>query len=504
MSARDAVTALRRFGLGARPGEVARIAGDPRGFLLQGLTDAGRVRIDDPTLEPSHVVFAAAMEAQRQQRLAQASAKDTGAAMKDSPGDGSAMPPAPPAGVPASPPDMQSGPAAPPGNLPPGLPKAGQIRRDAFIDEAVARFRQASTTDAAFLERLVMFWSNHFCVSANKGPVRGIAGAYEREAIRPFVLGRFADMLLAVEKHPAMLIYLDNQQSVGPNSRAGTNRGLGLNENLAREILELHTLGVGGGYSQEDVTNLARILTGWTVGNLANALSEPGKFFFAAARHEPGERTVVGKRYSDRGVQSGEEVLRDLAAHPATAAHIARKLAQHFVAEAPPPALVARLEKTFLDTGGDLGALAKTLATSEEAWQAAAHQGAAAVRFPDRRRARLQPAAQTRRDAAALRHAGPAALAAAVAGGLAGSGHDLGGPGSAARAAAHRRGGGAPGRPLRRPASRGHRPLRRCRRCRHRAGRCSRRDPRAGPGAADHVAGIPDGGEPWRAVKRTR
>ena len=382
MSARDAVTALRRFGLGARPGEVARIAGDPRGFLLQGLTDGARVRIDDPSLEPSHVVFAAAMEAQRQQRqqrLAQASAKDTakdggndnGATMKDSPADGSAMQSAPPPAVPATPPDTQSGPAAPPGGLPPGQLKAGQIRRDAFIDEAVARFRQASTTDAAFLERLVMFWSNHFCVSANKGPVRGIAGAYEREAIRPFVLGRFADMLLAVEKHPAMLIYLDNQQSVGPNSRAGTNRGLGLNENLAREILELHTLGVGGGYSQEDVTNLARILTGWTVGNLANALSEPGKFFFAAARHEPGERTVVGKRYPDRGVQSGEEVLRDLAAHPATAAHIARKLAQHFVAEAPPPALVARLEKTFLDTGGDLGALAKTLATSEEAWRAA-------------------------------------------------------------------------------------------------------------------------------------
>ena len=191
--------------------------------------------------------------------------------------------------------------------------------------------------------RLVMFWSNHFCVSANKGPVRGMAGAYEREAIRPHVLGRFVDMLLAVERHPAMLVYLDNHVSIGPNSRAGLNRGLGLNENLAREILELHTLGVGGGYTQEDVTNLARILTGWTVANLANPVGEPGRFFFAPARHEPGAWTVLGKRYGEAGMAAGEAVLRDLARHPATARHIARKLARHFVSAEPPAALVARL-----------------------------------------------------------------------------------------------------------------------------------------------------------------
>ena len=186
----------------------------------------------------------------------------------------------------------------------PPAEKPGRIRREAFQQEAFARFSHAAATDAAFLERLVMFWSNHFCVSANKGPVRGMAGAYEREAIRPHVLGRFADMLIAVEQHPAMLIYLDNAQSIGPNSRAGLNRGRGLNENLAREILELHTLGVGGGYTQDDVTSLARILTGWTVGNLANAASEPGKFFFAPARHEPGDRTVLGKRYPDARARS--------------------------------------------------------------------------------------------------------------------------------------------------------------------------------------------------------
>ncbi len=361
MSARDAVTALRRFGLGARPSEIQRIAGDPRGFILQSLADPARGRIDDPGLEPSHVTFATAMAAQRRQRLARAAATEDGAVMKD----GAAAP------SPAPSPSTQSPPAgAPPANAAPAQPKAGEIRREAFVEEAAARFRHASATDAAFLERLVMFWSNHFCVSANKGAVRGIAGAYEREAIRPHVLGRFADMLLAVEKHPAMLIYLDNQVSVGPNSRAGTNRGLGLNENLAREILELHTLGVGGGYTQGDVTNLARILTGWTVGNLANAVSEPGKFFFAAARHEPGEWSVLGKRYPDRGLQTGEEVLRALAVHPATARHIARKLAIHFVAEEPPPALVARLETTFRDTGGDLAALARALAQSDEAWGA--------------------------------------------------------------------------------------------------------------------------------------
>ena len=374
MSARDAVTALRRFGLGARPGEVKRIAGDPRGYVLQSLTEPGRVRIDDPALEPSHVTFAAAMAAQRRQRLARAAASEPGAVMKDGAAEGAPPQAQPAPALPAPAPSMQPepGPGSPPAKGAPPQAKAGQIRREAFVEEAAARFRHAATTDAAFLERLVMFWSNHFCVSANKGAVRGIAGAYEREAIRPHVLGRFADMLLAVEKHPAMLVYLDNQVSVGPNSKAGVNRGLGLNENLAREILELHTLGVGGGYSQQDVTNLARIITGWTVGNLANPLTEPGKFFFAPPRHEPGERTVLGKRYPDQGLQTGENVLRALAAHPATARHIARKLAAHFVAEEPPPAVVARLEKTFLDTGGDLGAVAKALAQSSEAWEAKA------------------------------------------------------------------------------------------------------------------------------------
>ena len=365
MSARDAAIALRRFGLGARPGEIKRIAGDPRGFVLQSLARADAATISDAALEPSHVTFATALTAQRQKKLAERAEVMRSAQAAD----------AQAAKAPQSQPELQTPPADAAPNMTqqpatPAVEKPGRIRREAFRQEAFARFNHAAATDAAFLERLVMFWSNHFCVSANKGPVRGIAGAYEREAIRPHVLGRFADMLIAVEQHPAMLIYLDNARSIGPNSKAGLNRGRGLNENLAREILELHTLGVGGGYTQDDVASLARILTGWTVGNLANAASQPGRFFFAPARHEPGNRTVLGKHYPDRGQITGVDVLRDLAAHRATARHIAHKLARHFVSDDPPAAFVQRLEATFFETGGDLAAVSRALVDSPEAWSA--------------------------------------------------------------------------------------------------------------------------------------
>ena len=362
MSARDAAIALRRFGLGARSGEIRRIAGDPRGFLLQSLSRADAATISDAALEPSHVTFATALTAQRQKKQAEraevmrsAEAANAQAAKEPQPELQT-----PPTEVAPSMPQPQA--ATPP------IEKPGRIRREAFQQEAFARFNHAAATDASFVERLVMFWSNHFCVSANKGPVRGMAGAYEREAIRPHVLGRFADMLIAVEQHPAMLIYLDNAQSIGPNSQAGLNRGRGLNENLAREILELHTLGVSGGYTQDDVANLARVLTGWTVGNLANAASEPGRFFFAPVRHEPGDRTVLGKHYPDRGQITGVDVLRNLAAHRATARHIAQKLARHFVSDDPPAGVVQRLEATFLGSGGDLAAVSRTLVESPEAW----------------------------------------------------------------------------------------------------------------------------------------
>jgi uncharacterized protein (DUF1800 family) len=216
-----------------------------------------------------------------------------------------------------------------------------------------------------------VFWSNHFCISAAKGGLaRMWAGSFEREAIRPHVLGRFADMLKAVEQHPAMLFFLDNQQSLGPDSRVGINRNRGLNENLAREIMELHTLGVGGGYSQDDVTSLARVITGWTYAGRQGQLGPPGTFVFNANAHEPGAQRVLGKIYNAGGVEQGEAVLADIARHPSTAKFIATKFVRHFVADDPPPALVAKLQGVFTKTDGDLKALAVALVDADDSWTA--------------------------------------------------------------------------------------------------------------------------------------
>jgi uncharacterized protein (DUF1800 family) len=260
------------------------------------------------------------------------------------------------------------------------LPGPYRPLRDAYVEAAGARISTALSSPAPFIERLVHFWANHFAVSIDKLAVVGLAGPFEFDAIRPHVLGRFGDLLSAVERHPAMLLYLDQAESIGPESPLGSRtarRGKqrGLNENLAREILELHTLGVRTGYSQEDVTEFARALTGWTVGGLAKqpALRGPGpQFWFAAPIHQPGARTIMGKRYTQSGEAQGQAVLDDLAAHPATARHIATKLARHFAADDPPPALVAKLERTFLATKGDLPALYRVLIAGPEVWGGAA------------------------------------------------------------------------------------------------------------------------------------
>ncbi|MGH8277245.1 MAG: DUF1800 domain-containing protein, partial [Steroidobacteraceae bacterium] len=173
-----------------------------------------------------------------------------------------------------------------------------------------------------------------------------------------------------VETHPAMLFYLDNQQSIGPNSQAGKNRGKGLNENLAREVLELHTLGVGSGYTQADVTSLARILTGWTLAGREGRAGEPGTFVFLPNRHEPGAQQLLGKVYAGEGQAQGEAALADLARHPATATHLAAKLVRHFIADEPPPALVVKFAKIFRDTDGDLKALSLSLIDDDTAWRA--------------------------------------------------------------------------------------------------------------------------------------
>jgi uncharacterized protein (DUF1800 family) len=256
-------------------------------------------------------------------------------------------------------------------NAPNAPPQPPNVIQKTFRTEALARLQCALLAECGFAERLVVFWSNHFCISATKGELARIwAGSYEREAIRPHVFGRFADMLRAVEQHPAMLFFLDNQQSLGPDSRAGQNRKRGLNENLAREIMELHTLGVGGGYNQEDVTSLARIITGWTFAGRQGVLGPPGSFVFNANAHQPGPQKLLGKIYEADGVTQGEAALADIARHPSTAKFIATKFARHFVADDPPPALVARLRDTFVRTDGDLKALARTLVDSEEAWNA--------------------------------------------------------------------------------------------------------------------------------------
>ena len=255
----------------------------------------------------------------------------------------------------------------------PGAMMNGEVSPEQkyFRLETAARLAKAVAAPLGFIERLVAFWSNHFAVSVAKSNIgRAAAGAFEREAIRPYVAGRFADMVRAVEQHPAMLNFLDNAQSIGPNSKAGRNRKAGLNENLAREILELHTLGVDAGYAQRDVAELAKIITGWTIAGRDGNLGEPGAFAFNANAHEPGPATVLGRVYAQDGAAQGEAALADIARHDAVARHVAGKFARHFVADRPDPALVARLATVFRDNDGDLGALARALVTDEAAWSA--------------------------------------------------------------------------------------------------------------------------------------
>ncbi len=230
--------------------------------------------------------------------------------------------------------------------------------------------QRAEAFPIGYVERLVAFWANHFTVAANTGLVElSLVGAYEREAIRPHVLGRFEDMLVAVTQHPAMLQYLNNAQSIGPDSTAGQRQHKGLNENHARELMELHTIGVDGGYTQADVIALANVLTGWSFSRGDPDKQPIGDFRFRTAAHEPGPRTVLGKSYNQRGEKQGMAVLSDLARSPATADHVAFKLARHFVADEPPAELVAALAKTFRDTDGDLMQVSRALIDNDLSWQ---------------------------------------------------------------------------------------------------------------------------------------
>ena len=254
-------------------------------------------------------------------------------------------------------------------------------REKQVVREAqTARLARAIASPWQLQEALVEFWFNHFNVYEKKGPIKVWVGAYEEEAIRPHTLGRFSDLLLATARHPAMLIYLDNAQNVAPppagdEMDAGAmlkskKKKSGINENYAREVMELHTLGVDGGYTQADVIALAHILTGWTVGagGAADAAAaarlykqDRGTFHFAPRKHDPAQEVLLGRTFSGDDVSEGEEALLMLAAHPATAHHISYELAQYFVADKPDAALVAAMTNSFRASGGDIRAVMRTM-----------------------------------------------------------------------------------------------------------------------------------------------
>src|SRR4051794_27973539 len=349
-----AALALHRFGLGPRAGSIDAIASDPRGALLAEIAKPGAGQIVNPELLTSaqgarlNFSFNQAEQAKRIALRVSEEQRNSGAAvvtpMEPPKVDDATMAAVPPPAEPATP-----------------SPPVQNVNR-----EIKARIDAAMGAEIGFAERLVWFWSNHFCVSADV--VNNMAGGYEREAIRAHVLGRFGDMLLAAESHPAMLFYLDNFRSVGPMSVAGLINKTGLNENLARETLELHTLGVRTVYTQDDVFRFAKTITGWTFRPLATDPDHGNEFLFNARLHEPGPQTILGKTYPEGGVEQGRAVLADLARHPATAAHVSLKLARHFTSDEPPPALTERLSKRFLETEGDLKELAKTLIEAPETW----------------------------------------------------------------------------------------------------------------------------------------
>lgn len=339
MALTDAAVALNRFGLGARANEPP--PADPKRWLTEQL-DRFEARPEALAAQPPTEAASAGYVA-RQKELVSARQAD-------------------------------------PADLMAARRMLAADARGDYQAAVNARAAAALATDTPFVERLVHFWSNHFAISTEKPQVLALAGPFEADAIRPHVLGRFEDMLAAVEQHPAMQIYLDQILSVGPGSaqvlrvaQRNPQRRLGLNENLAREIMELHTLGVRSGYSQADVTEFARALTGWSIdgygpGGAAPADARPGVFLFRPALHEPGARTIMGRRYDQAGAGQARAVLADLAAHPATGRHIATKLARHFVGDDPPPAVVDRLAAAYERSRGGLPAVYRALIASPEAW----------------------------------------------------------------------------------------------------------------------------------------
>lgn len=351
MTQLQAAIAATRFGMGARPGEIAAATSDPRGWLKSQIMPAAAQMSAGNLLSAKDVLEA------RQDAMAMASPRK----QQDSASD-----------------DAQRK----------IRQEVRRETRDGLQEETAARSQHAATTPNSFAERWHRFWANHFTVAARNAQTQGLAGPFEREAIRPNVFGRFDQLLSSATFHPGMLIYLDAARSIGPSTQAAQRRDGGLNENLAREILELHTMGVGSGYTQADIIEFAKALTGWTVatpqtarlasmaqGNARQQKNarqqiqrEAGEAIFAEALHEPGSRIVLSKTYTIAARDQAAAILRDLAANPATAKHIATKLARHFVGDAPPPSAIARLETSYMKSGGDLATLARAVVDLDEAW----------------------------------------------------------------------------------------------------------------------------------------
>ncbi len=324
--------AVNRFGYGARGSELAQAEKNPKKWLKTKLLPISFTG-DFPHSNDILIEYAKYQKEKKRQKKQQSKSSQSG--------------------------NMQ-------GNAIKDMTKTKNFSRLALRSMSIDTLNQAITSSNSVSWRLLDFFSNHFSVTAHGQLMVGLAATLEREAIAPHLLGNFEDMLLAVEQHPGMLIYLNNEKSFGPNSRMAKKRNKGLNENLAREIMELHTLGVDGGYSQTDVIELAKGITGWSV-------KRPGKergegFIFRAYGHEPGSRTLLSKRYSQKGIAQGQQMLRDLAMNPATARHVCYKLAHHFVSQNPPASLLKAMEATWLKTQGNIKAVMHCLFDADEAW----------------------------------------------------------------------------------------------------------------------------------------
>jgi len=344
---KDAFIAANRFGLGPLPLELGVIAKNPRDWLKRQITTEQKI----PSLLQNLPNVAEIMNTYARNRQMGNRGQNRGQGNRQRGGGG----------------NRQRG-----GN------SFRQQQGQNYIDSVYSRTLNMIQTPAPFAEHMVKFWSNHFTVSSASRKIVGpIAVAYETDVIRPHIFGNFEDMLVAVAQHPTMLVYLDNHISMGPNSQMALNprggdgraRARGLNENLAREILELHTLGVNGGYTQTDVREFAKIITGWSFGGRGGGPQGPNGFRFKRWFHEPGPKTLLGRTYDSGSVNDGLDALKMLAHHPSTAKFVATKLVRHFVADDPPAAAVSKIERVFIESKGDLAKVSEALVDLEEAWQ---------------------------------------------------------------------------------------------------------------------------------------